>query len=146
MATAYDPMNLLPFEQWGMFKHDLVAICVDPDVPQRDLDIISSLSTQLSWSKLLCKQVGMVMAKVRASIWSGAPTALLFRAPTIRGLAQEIEAARGSAAQKTDLAIPRAPFTDAERAAGVEVLPMQADLLQSDPTHLAETQVTPQAA
>ena len=49
---------------------------------------------------LLCKQVGMVMAKVRASIWPDAPTALLFRAPTVRGLAQEIEAAKGSAAQK----------------------------------------------
>ena len=90
---------------------------------------------------LLCKQVGMVMAKVRAGIWSDAPTALLFRAPTIRGLAQEIEAAKGSAAQKTDLAIPRAPFTDAQRAAGVEVLPLQADLLQADLAYGTEPQV-----
>ena len=79
----------------------------------------------------LCKQVGMVMAKVRASIWSDAPTALLFRAPTIRGLAREIKISKGSAAQTTDVAIPRAPFTDAQRAAGVEVLPIQADFFCS---------------
>ena len=83
----------------------------------------------------------MVMAKVRACIWSEAPTALLFRAPTIRGLAQEIEAAKGSVAQKTDLAIPRAPFTDAQRAAGVEVLPVQADLLEPKSADRTESQV-----
>ena len=89
----------------------------------------------------LCKQVGMVMAKVRASIWSDAPTALLFRAPTIRGLAHEIKISKGSAAQTTDVAIPRAPFTDAQRAAGVEVLPIQADLLQPDSADGTEPQV-----
>ena len=128
-----------------MFKHNIVAVCIRPDMPQLELEHYFWPWHHVSLIKPLCKQVGMVMAKVRASIWSDAPTALLFRAPTIRGLTEEIKAAKGSASQKTDLAIPRAPFTDTERAAGVEVLPMQADLLQPDPTGLAETQVMPQA-
>ena len=86
-------------------------------------------------------QVGMVMAKVRASIWSDAPTALLFRAPTIRGLAQEIGAAKGSKADMTDASIPRAPFSNEQRACGIEVWSMQADLLQQDPDILTRSQV-----
>ena len=86
----------------------------------------------------------MVMAKVRASIWSEASTALLFRAPTIRGLAHEIESAKGNEAEKTDaLSIPRAPFTDAQRAAGLEVWPVHAEFLQQDPRDPAEAQVRP---
>ena len=87
-------------------------------------------------------QVGMVMAKVRASIWPDASTALLFRAPTVRGLAQEIEAAQGSRADTTDASIPRAPFSDAQRAGGIEVLPLQAGLLQQDPDEPTQSQVT----
>ena len=38
-------------------------------------------------------QVGMMMAKVRVGINSEAPTALVFKAPTILALAREIKAA-----------------------------------------------------
>lgn len=82
------------------------------------------------------------MAKVRASIWPDASTALLFRAPTIRSLAREIEAAKGSRADVTDATISCAPFSDEQRASGVEVWPMQADLLQQDPNEPTQSQVT----
>jgi hypothetical protein len=85
----------------------------------------------------------MVMAKVRSSIWSEASTALLFRAPTIRGLAQEIVSAKANEVEKTDLSIPRAPFTVAQRAAGLEVWPVHAEFLQQDPADPAEAQVRP---
>ena len=81
------------------------------------------------------------MAKVRASVWPDASTALLFRAPTIRSLAREIEAAKGSRADVTDASIPHAPFSKEQRASGVEVWPMQADLLQQDPDEPPESQV-----
>ena len=81
------------------------------------------------------------MAKVRASIWPDASTALLFRAPTIRNLAREIEAAKGSRADTTDASIPCAPFSVEQRASGIEVWPMQADLLQQDPDEASQSQV-----
>ncbi|CAK0785103.1 hypothetical protein CVIRNUC_008309 [Coccomyxa viridis] len=72
-------------------------------------------------------RVGMVMAKVRAAINGDAPTALFFKAPTISGLAREIEALSAAAAQAKP--IPAAPFTAEELALGIPCWPLQTHLL-----------------
>lgn len=72
-------------------------------------------------------QVGMVMAKVRAAIDGDAPTALFFKAPTISGLARQIEALSATAAQAAP--IPHATYTAEQLAQGIPCWPLQKNLL-----------------
>ncbi len=76
---------------------------------------------------MLLVQVGMVMAKVRAAIDGDAPTALFFKAPTISGLARQIEALSAAAAQAKP--IPSAPYTAEQLAQGIPCWPLQKHLL-----------------
>ncbi len=72
-------------------------------------------------------QVGMVMAKVRAAIDGDAPTALFFKAPTISGLAREIEVLSAATAQAKP--ISAAPYTVKQLSKGIPCWPLQEHLL-----------------
>ena len=67
------------------------------------------------------------MAKVRAAIDGDAPTALFFKAPTISGLAREIQAL--SAATEQNRPIPSAPYTAAQLSEGIPCWRLQEYLL-----------------
>lgn len=67
------------------------------------------------------------MAKIRAAIDGDAPTALFFKAPTISGLAREIEVLSAAAAQAKP--IPAAPYTAEQLSKGVPCWPLQEHLL-----------------
>ena len=67
------------------------------------------------------------MAKMQQVVGRGMPTSLLARSPTVVGLAETL-ASMPAADPTSEFAIPRAPFTAAQKAAGVPCSLRQEDM------------------
>ena len=79
---------------------------------------------------VICAQAARVMIRVRRATDSSVPTAQLFATPSIAGLAEAMERlalADGSGAAQAG--IPRAGYSDKERAAGVPCSANQEQML-----------------
>ena len=72
-------------------------------------------------------QAAEVMAQMQQVIGRGMPASLLARSPTVVGLAETL-AAMPAVDPSAEFAIPRAPFTPAQKAAGVPCSLRQEDM------------------
>ena len=67
------------------------------------------------------------MSQMQRVVGRGMPASLLARSPTVAGLAETL-AAMPAADPSAEFAIPRAPFTAAQKAAGVPCSLRQEDM------------------
>ena len=74
-------------------------------------------------------QAAEVMAQMQQVIGRGMPASLLARSPTVAGLAETL-AAMPAVDPSAEFAIPKAPFTAAQKAAGVPCSLRQEDMAQ----------------
>ena len=88
----------------------------------------SALILNSSWTDcVLISQAAEVMAQMQQVIGRGMPASLLARSPTVVGVA-EILASMPAVDPSAEFAIPRAPFTAAQKAAGVPCSLRQDDM------------------
>ena len=110
---------------WPLYPfRGTLPICLLPSIVKQRL---GCLELRRSQYPCMTSQVGMVMAKVRAAIDGDAPTALFFKAPTISGLARQIEALSAATVQAQP--ISSAPYSAEQLAQGIPCWPLQEHLL-----------------